>query len=527
MAIASGIAVPQAYVLDNEKCINAFAAGLRLDDAVIAVTRGAIERFNREEMQGVIAHEFSHILYGDSRLNIQLIGLIYGIMAIGIIGNELMEQKFGNRLSPLAFFTGVLLRIIGSGGSFAGKLIQCAISRQKELLADASAVRFTRNPQGLASALKKIGGYLHGSKIKSVKAEQASHLFFSESRAPGFFREILATHPPLSLRIALLDPSFDGKFTAVAEESPAFSLAHREAQLSYAVSPLRREYLAVNADKVTGRVGNPAEHNGSCGGVILASIPPEIRWLLNSPAGAVRIIVALLLGENCNERAAQIKIIRDYLDRSADYEEVMRLCNLLSEMPGEQRLPLAELAMPQLRTLAGMERRNFLAIISSLAGADGRITLFEFCVQWILQDGLIREKEDIFSKIRFFSIAQVGYDILIILRALACAGNSGNEAAARTAFRQGISRIPELAAKNPDFLYVEKINYAPVGTAFRQLGLSSYKIKQAVIDACAHCAFVDARVTVAETELLRVISLALHCPLPPFSPTAPDEAAVH
>ncbi|HOW57975.1 MAG TPA: hypothetical protein PKZ12_08220, partial [Smithellaceae bacterium] len=393
---------------------------------------------------------------------------------------------------------------------------------QKELLADASAVRFTRNPQGLASALKKIGGYIHGSRVKSAKAGQASHLFFAESRTVGFFRKILATHPPLSMRIALLDPSFDGKFAVLAETVPEISFAQQEAPLAYATSPLRREYIRVNAEMVTGRVGNPAENIS--GRAILDEIPPEIRRLLNSPAGAVRIITALILGEKSDERAAQVKTIRGYLEGKADHEEVLCLGNLLREMQGEQRLPLVELAVPQLRSLTGRERRKFLTIIRSLIGADSRITLFEFCVQWILQESVIREKEDIFGKVCFFSPVQVGYHIQIILRALACAGNVGNAAAAGAAFRKGISRIPELAAKNPDFLYGKNINYISVGTAFRQLGFSSFKIKQAVVDACAHCAFGDARVTVAETELLRVISLALHCPLPPFAAEAADSS---
>ncbi len=223
MAIASGTPVPPVFLLDNESAINAFAAGTTPQNAVIGVTRGTIETLNRDELQGVIAHEFSHILNGDMRLNLRLIGLLNGILLIAMIGYVLMRtgsgsyrvgfsssssnRKGGNPLPLL----GLLLYVIGYIGVFFGHLIKSAVSRQREFLADASAVQFTRLPDGIVGALKKIGGLVQGSRLRTSQAEEASHMYFGNGLAAPFFA-LLATHPPLSERIRRIDPSFDGKF---------------------------------------------------------------------------------------------------------------------------------------------------------------------------------------------------------------------------------------------------------------------------------------------------------------------------
>ena len=237
MAIASGTPVPSVFLLEKEKSINAFAAGFTPTDAVIGVTQGTLQILSRHELQGVIAHEFSHILNGDMRLNIRLIGVLNGILVIAMIGYAILRgtsrsssSKKGGGGAVLAF--GAALFIIGYVGVFFGKLIKSAVSRQREFLADASAVQFTRNPDGLAGALKKIGGLVHGSRIKSSKAEEASHLFFSDGmhgKASPFLSmrnhkppvqtrsafSFMATHPPLETRIKRIDPSFRGRFPAV------------------------------------------------------------------------------------------------------------------------------------------------------------------------------------------------------------------------------------------------------------------------------------------------------------------------
>ena len=516
MAIAAGIHVPKVYVLDQEKSINAFAAGLSINDSVVAVTRGALDILSREELQGVIGHEFSHILNGDTRLNIQLIGIIYGILVIGIIGSKLIQTR-----ASLLIITGVLLAVIGYVGSFMGRIIQSAVCRQRELLADASAVQFTRNPAGLANALKKIGGYISGSRINSATASQASHLFFGESHPYYFFSSLLATHPPLVQRIRLLDPAFNGKFTPITDSKiipQAQSTFTVQESLYKAAAPLAAMPMeAAKQADIVNRVGKPDTESLGRSLAILALIPSQIRQALNTPQGAASVICALLLGNDCNEKATQQNALQRAMALHGNINETTLFCDLISKLPQDIRLPLVEMAMPSLRSLTGMERRNFLMVINALIMADNKVTLFEFTIQWMINK-LLSDAEDISSKVSFFSYSPIGLDILIILRALACAGNIGDDEKARLAFAAGVAQIPELACKKPDFSYEENIAFLKVSSALKQLNFASFKIKQSVIDACAHCAFADKAITTNEAELLRVISLAMNCPLPPFVP---------
>lgn len=522
MAIASGISVPLVFVLEKENSINAFAAGLTLHDAAVALTKGALNQLSRDELQGVIAHEFSHILNGDTRLNIQLIGIIFGILFIGIIGGKILEgtRRTRGKSAGLIILTGLVLLIIGYVGSFMGRLIQSAVCRQKEFLADDSAVQFTRNPGGLAGVLKKIGGYISGSKINSESASQASHLFFGESHVVSLFPKFLATHPPLNERIKRLDPHFNGVFPKVKADSSIQYAQVKSAPISgfYEAEPVAQKTasVAVTPADIIRQVGKPTEDSLVQSKAIIASIPDELKKSLNTPLDAAMVIYALLLGNDCQERENQLDVIRRSLISSSDIENVMRLCDMISGLKDDRKLPLVELAMPQLRVLADTEKRKFLETINALISADGQTTLYEFSVQWILNQYLIRDKEELFSKTTFFSIPQVGYYILILLRALANAGNKGNPEGALRSFNAGVARIPELASKNPDFTYDERLNIVYVNNALKQLTYSSFKIKQAVVDACAHCAFTDGNITVEESELLRVISLTMHCPLPPF-----------
>lgn len=223
MAIASGVPVPKIYVLDDEKGINAFAAGHTPGDAAIGVTRGCMTLLSRDELQGVIGHEFSHILNGDMRLNLRIMGVIFGIVCLAVIGRILLYSRGRSReeKNPLMFL-GLALVVIGAIGVFFGRLIQAALSRQREFFADASAVQFTRNPAGLSGALQKIGGA--GSKIESAHAGEASHMFFGNGMGRPFLGA-LATHPPLDVRIRAIDPGWDGNFrevsvNAVAADAP-------------------------------------------------------------------------------------------------------------------------------------------------------------------------------------------------------------------------------------------------------------------------------------------------------------------
>jgi Zn-dependent protease with chaperone function len=252
MALASGVPAPPVFLLNEEEGINAFAAGYSPSDAVVAVTRGTAERLSREELQGVVAHEFSHILNGDMRLNIRLIGVLHGILLIGLMGRFMlrMASNWGsggsNKESKggAAYFglIGLALIVLGYLGTLIGNLIKAAVSRQREYLADSSAVQFTRNPGGLAGALKRIGAAIVGSRLNAPNASEASHMFFAQGVWEGF-TALTATHPPLDDRIRRLEPQWDGTYPA--DEPIAADLAmdrSRAAGLRGARSGARRAH---------------------------------------------------------------------------------------------------------------------------------------------------------------------------------------------------------------------------------------------------------------------------------------------
>jgi Zn-dependent protease with chaperone function len=515
MAIASGIPVPQVYVLDSEHNINAFAAGLELDDAAVAVTHGALTKLNRDELQGVIGHEFSHILNGDSRLNVQLIGILFGILFMGIVGRKIISQgRLSVRLGLPVIAGGVCLIVIGYMGTFLGRLMQCAVSRQKEFLADASSVQFTRNPLGLAGALKKIGGSAFGSRIHSASARQASHLFFGESHPDEIF-PFLATHPPLAERIRLLDPSFDGKFIKMENDrltaKPEYSTPFWGTTLHI---PPGSPFLI--PAEVINRVGNPFKENIEQSQTLLKSMPEDIIKTVKTPQGAACVIYALLMDTDAARREAQASALDRAMVLQGQTDSVLRMGAQLSGLQQDLRLPLIELAMPALMGLTSMEKRNFLLILHSFINADGQVSLFELSVQWIL-DKYLNPSEKLFQSVTLFSYSKVGLDIITLLGALACAGHTGDRVKAENAFQTGLSRIPELAARKPVFSFKDNASYASVNRTLTNLTAASFKIRESVIDACAHCAFADKTVTVEEGELLRVIALALQCPLPPFA----------
>ena len=530
MAIASGIPVPQVYVLDAENNINAFAAGLEITDSAVAITKGTLNKLNREELQGVIGHEFSHILNGDARLNMQLIGILFGIMFMGIIGRQILSKgRFSARMGLPVIAAGFCLMIIGSIGTFMGRLMQCAISRQKEFLADASAVQFTRNPMGLAGALKKIGGSTFGSQINSPGARQASHLFFSESHPHKLFA-FLATHPPLAERIRLLDPSFDGNFPKMEEDvskvkaqysTPFWGTSHAGKTLHVpAGSPL----LAILPAEVVHHVGNPSKENIEQSRTFLDSIPEEIIETVKSPQGAASVIYALLMDHDAVLRSSQLPALDRAMVVRGQTDNILKIAGQLSGLQQNLRLPLIELAMPALKGLTSMEKRNFLLVLHSCINTDGCLSLFELSVLWILEKYL-NPSEDLFRSVKIFSFSRVGLDIVVLLQALACTGHAADRAKAQEAFHAGIARIPELAAHKPVFTFEEIASYAKVNNALTRLIEASFKIRESVIDACAHCAFSDHEVTVEERELLRIIALALQCPLPPFVETSPEKDA--
>ena len=297
MAIASGVPVPPVFVLENEPGINAFAAGFHPNDAVVAVSQGALNYLTREEIQGVIAHEFSHILNGDMRLNLRLIGIVYGILVLAVIGYYVMrstsfssrdDEKKGGAAAIL--FIGLAMYILGYIGVFFGNLIKSAISRQREYLADASAVQFTRYPQGIAGALKKIGGLTEGSRIRDQHAEEVSHMFFGDALSGSFF-QLFATHPPLADRIRRLDPEFNGQFPDVEPVDPSADVRPaKPTSRGVAVAQTPLAAMALDNSARLREVGRPQQDHLDYAGEVLRGLPPALADAAREPFSARALV---------------------------------------------------------------------------------------------------------------------------------------------------------------------------------------------------------------------------------------------
>src|SRR5499427_7070628 len=361
MALAAGVPVPPVYVLE-EPGINAFAAGYAPGDAVVAVSQGALNYLTRDELQGVVAHEFSHILNGDMRLNIRLIGLIFGIMALSIIGRILMLTS-GRRSSGRNDSRGGLVLlglgvfVLGLVGAFFGRLIMAAVSRQREYLADASAVQFTRNPDGISGALKKIGGLAEGSRIDNPQAAEAGHMFFANAFAGEGLAELLATHPRLVERIRRLDPQFDGQFPMVRPVSvdreelegpcrgrvPPFAGIPRLPGLPQVPVP-----VLGFADEAASRVGHVAPEEISYAQALHDGMPDVLRVAAQEPFSARALVYALLLDPRADLRELQLTRLKAGAEPHC-FAETLRLVAPVQALPDTHRLPLLDLAMPALR----------------------------------------------------------------------------------------------------------------------------------------------------------------------------------
>mgnify|MGYP000016468831 CR=1 FL=1 len=510
MALASGTPVPQVYILDREKGINAFAAGYSPNDAIVAVTPNCMALLKRDELQGVIAHEFSHILNGDMRLNIRLIGLLSGIMVLANIGYLILRSRTGSRKSGAQIvLVGLGLVIIGFVGHLFGRIIQAAVSRQREYFADASAVQFTRNPGGIAGALKKIGGFKLGSRIRSPHAGEICHMFIAKAVGTLF-----ATHPPLADRVQRLEPGFDGRFEPQkipdSKRPPLAAPFLREARKPK-THPATA--FATGAGTVINRPGDITARGIDHSQELLKVIPADIKVELSDILGAMAVTCLLLLDENQQIRDIQMK----RLQKRAPGRLMRHLTELEArfETPDLQlRLPILDLALPVLRQMSAGQYAKFKTFVQILVEADARLSFFEFALQQILLHRLganyRRHKKDIVYK----NISGLTLEAVNILSRLAHVGHP-QEVAARAAFKYGWTRL-KIADSRWKMQPAGKVSFGALRAALQRFALASPDVKKNLLDACAHCVLHDERVTLEEAELVRAVAYALDIPLPPF-----------
>lgn len=513
MSLASGVPVPPVYVLDHEPGINAFAAGHQPADAVVAVSRGCLAYLTREELQGVVGHEFSHILNGDMRLNLRLIGIVHGILILAILGYYLLRasqfsggdsrKKDGAAAMALA---GLALVVLGYLGVFFGNLIKSAISRQREYLADASAVQFTRYPGGIAGALKKIGGLAEGSRINDGHAQEISHMFFANALTAAWIN-LLATHPPLVDRIRQIEPDFDGRFPSV---SPLRAFPEP-------VSPARPTATAAiagfDSSAAMAKVGQPGVEEIHRAESILTGVPTTVIALARDPYTARVLIWSLLLDrQDAAVRLRQQTVLAQGLDPKLS-GILSAISPAVDGLDPAVRLPLVDLAAPALKGLSPAQYAVFRDSVEQLCRADERLDLFEYCLRCVLFSyldvhfGLARV-----PKIRYDGLSALQRPLALVLSALARVG-AKDESAAGLAFHAATRGLLEGASLLP----AEACSLAAFDRTLRELAQAAPLVKKKILAACSACIAADRRAEVTERELLRAIAAVLACPMPPLA----------
>ena len=533
IAIASGVPVPQVYVLENETSINAFASGYTPSDAAVTVTRGSLERLNREELQGVIAHEFSHVLNGDMRLNIRLMGVLFGILVIAIVGRKMIEWSGRDRDSGWQVALGIAVLIVGSIGLFFGRLIKAGISRQREFLADASAVQFTRQARGISGALKKISGLPEGSKLSNKDGEEVAHMLFGDGVG---YSALFATHPPLHERIRAIEPDFDpreleqiakmmsepasapnaddgegstlGMLAPVGAAAAAAATATATARGSL---PQLDAAITLTANKVVGQVAQPGSDDYAAANAIHTTIATDLRALAYAPDSAGHVVFALALDTDADLRAKQLARIEKYYDATAR-AGVQKAAAEVDRLHPMQRLPLAQLAFPALRRQTRPQLQTFLMALNDLVQADGRVQLGEYCLVKLISIQVIEALDP--AKARSAGNNKLTDCIGEVTAVIATVARYGNddEGEAERAYLLGMNEVL------PDSIDV----YSPPQDFAQALDRALPKLdqlqpagKELVVRGLTRAIGADGVVAVSEAEMLRTICAALHCPLPP------------
>lgn len=478
MSLASGVPVPRIFILENERGINAFAAGTSADRAAVAVSRGALDKLSRDELQAVVGHEFSHILNGDMQLNIRLVGWIFGLIVISLLGQILLRagafsprtrSRDGKNAAALVLLIGVGLLAIGFISQIFAQIIQAAISRHRERLADASATQFTRNPKALANALSRIGGDALGSRISSPRAGEFAHLFFASG-----VNALFATHPPLEERIRALDPSWDGEF----------------------LPPLSAEERAENAEANLSGLRNVSETN---------SVPPFLAEMTRSADDAKTLICLLMMTDSPERNVEQAKILLER-EKSAVFKKMEHLWERMRNFPREKRIAAVLVAAPALRELSARDRREFCETLDLLAQTDGNVSIFEFCILAAVRGLLLSESQ------RKLSPSDVRSEAELVLNFFL----RGNKTP-RSRWAQELSAALAKQTMFPGSLRVldeAALNLPALESAFRTLRASPIRIREQLLFTARDVIAADGEITPEENDVLSAFAVALACPAP-------------
>lgn len=533
MAIASGMPVPPVYLMDQEIGINAFAAGYQPSDAIIGVTQGCLTKLSRRQLQGVIGHEFSHILNGDMRMNMRLIAILFGILCIGLLGRFILE--IGTRHSitsrnrssrsilsvssnnkkeggiPL-FFIGLGFMVLGYSGVFFGKLIQSAVSRQREYLADASAVQFTRDPHAIAEALKVIGYGGVGSAIGHSGREEFSHAFFGDaiSHRANFSIGFLSTHPKLDERIRRIDQRWDGEWIAPQTLKQAYDESPKLAPKNK-VRP--EELLTGIAAAMTAAIDYEAPGSNTKDSENKALPTDDIELALSNaahdPISARALCYALVIAPDTTlVHEQQLELINQYCGSNL-LKKVKHLLTLLAQRPVDHNLELVEKSIPALKQLSEETYQEFKKLLIKLVQADGKIDLFEWCLYRMILQYL----NPVFGKAKMIrtkhgNIKKLSNEIETVLSFVANHGNDSLECALES-FDAGAQ-----------FAGFKEISLQPRTESFKAFNIALDTLTEAyphvkgrIMKALAACIKTHG-IQVAEQELVQTIAAILECPTP-------------
>ena len=504
MSIAAGLPVPRLYVLDREAGINAFAAGFTPERSVVAVTRGALDALDRDELQGVVAHELSHVLNSDTRLSTRLLALVGGLTVLALVGRILLRLDGGRgdgRGRAAAVGMGLCLVVAGSVGAFFGRLIRLAVSRQREFLADAAAVQFTRNPGGLASALTKIAR--QGSRLTSAHAIEASHLFFADG-VGDFLSSLLATHPPIEERIRRLAPDRVAGASALGDGGPA------AARAASAPTPAGSRAPAAGLAPLAAAPGRPEPAHVARAAEQLAGLPEAVAGAAREPLGARAIACALLLDGDGPVRERQLARLEP---EAAVLAEVRRLVPEVDRVPRDDRMALLDLSLPALDHLSPAQAAALDRDLAAVAAAGERHTVFEWAVQRVIRRRLaplLGGRAS--SRVRARTLDEVQVECLELLSTVAWSGQLEPEAA-QGALDAGLR---SLGVAGPWRLLPRgKVDAARLDVVLARLDEAAPPLKGRILNACVACALADGRVLPTEAEVVRAVASSLGCPLPP------------
>lgn len=511
MSIASGIPVPDIYILDQEPSINAFAAGYSIRDAAVGVTMGTLDHLNRDELQGVIAHEFSHIFNGDMRINIRLIGILNGILLIHLMGLMITRGGAYSRLGSSGrnknqggiIIFGIALLILGYIGMMFGRMIQSAVSRQREYLADASAVQYTRNPDGLAGALHKIAAFAEDPSLKDPHAMEVSHLFFSSSFRSGL-DSLFATHPPIDKRIesigSVLQREDVIKRPRKTEESTTGRLEDHE------------EMDHLDPKWILAAIGTMSSQSISQAGQMMTSLSDQIKESIHEPVGAQSLIFSLLLSGELEIETAQVEQIRKLCGPEVEFS-VLTLKNALKQVEPDWKLPIVELSIPALKEMSKSQFHLFQTTITKLIASDGKVSLFEYALEKMITHQVevefIRKNE---PKVIYNDLHSLNTEISLLLSAISHESDEGAEAS----WKAAIGTLDEKVAPKLNLQPKSNCTFDAIDEALEKLGQSSDSVKKAFLDAALHAITQDGITNRSEIKWVRAMAVAIDCPLPLF-----------